>query len=83
MALAQVQLPHNLDAILKEGDSQIDTSSDNLMEQLQGGICLNQNKLARFYAPTPSRFLQGVSPSFGEMIHFTGSGLAGQTQKSI
>ncbi|KAJ0081270.1 hypothetical protein Patl1_11854 [Pistacia atlantica] len=45
MALAQVHLRHNLDAILKEGDSQIDTSSDNLMEQLQGGICLNQSKL--------------------------------------
>ncbi|XP_031273975.1 protein PHLOEM PROTEIN 2-LIKE A1-like [Pistacia vera] len=45
MASAQVQLPHNLHAILKEGDSQIDASCDNLIEQLQGGIFLNQNKL--------------------------------------
>ncbi|KAJ0081735.1 hypothetical protein Patl1_11268 [Pistacia atlantica] len=46
MALAQVQLPHNLHAILKEGDSQTDASCDNLIEQLQCGIFLNQNKLA-------------------------------------
>ena len=41
----QVQLPHNLDAILQEADSQIDKSSDNLIEQLYTGIFLNQNKL--------------------------------------
>ncbi|KAJ0082228.1 hypothetical protein Patl1_11867 [Pistacia atlantica] len=46
MASAQVQLPHNLDAILQEADSQINKSSDNLIEQLHGGIFLNQNKLA-------------------------------------
>ncbi|XP_044495742.1 protein PHLOEM PROTEIN 2-LIKE A1-like isoform X2 [Mangifera indica] len=45
MASAKVQLPHNLHAILKEGGSQIDASSDNLIEQLQAGIFLNQNKL--------------------------------------
>ncbi|XP_044497095.1 protein PHLOEM PROTEIN 2-LIKE A1-like isoform X2 [Mangifera indica] len=45
MASAQVQLPHNLHAILKEGDSQIDASCDNLIENLQAGIFLNQNKL--------------------------------------
>ncbi|XP_031263584.1 protein PHLOEM PROTEIN 2-LIKE A1-like [Pistacia vera] len=46
MASAQVQRPHNLDAILQEADSQINKSSDNLIEQLHGGIFLNQNKLA-------------------------------------
>ena len=46
MASAQVQPPHNLHAILKEGDSQIDASCDNLIENLQAGIFLNQNKLA-------------------------------------
>ncbi|KAJ0083155.1 hypothetical protein Patl1_11871 [Pistacia atlantica] len=46
MASAQVQLPHNLDAILQEADSQINKSSNNLIEQLHGGIFLNQNKLA-------------------------------------
>ncbi|KAJ0083156.1 hypothetical protein Patl1_11870 [Pistacia atlantica] len=46
MASAQVQLPHNLDAILQEADSQINKSPDNLIEQLHGGIFLNQNKLA-------------------------------------
>ncbi|XP_031255850.1 protein PHLOEM PROTEIN 2-LIKE A1-like [Pistacia vera] len=46
MALqAQVQLPHNLDAILQEADLQINKSSDNVIEQLHGGIFLNQNKL--------------------------------------
>ncbi|KAJ0081945.1 hypothetical protein Patl1_11577 [Pistacia atlantica] len=46
MASAQVQLSHNLDAILQEADSQINKSSDNLIEQLNGGIFLNRNKLA-------------------------------------
>ncbi|KAJ0082862.1 hypothetical protein Patl1_11849 [Pistacia atlantica] len=49
MASLQVQLPHNLDAILQEADSQINKSSDNLIEQLHGGIFLNQNKLASPY----------------------------------
>ncbi|KAJ0082221.1 hypothetical protein Patl1_11869 [Pistacia atlantica] len=49
MASAQVQLPHNLDAIRQEADSQINKSSDNLIEQLHGGIFLSQNKLAKVF----------------------------------
>ncbi|XP_044475729.1 protein PHLOEM PROTEIN 2-LIKE A1-like [Mangifera indica] len=45
MASAQVQLPHNLHAILKEGESKTDAYWDDLIEQLHAGIFLFQNKL--------------------------------------
>ncbi|XP_044495945.1 protein PHLOEM PROTEIN 2-LIKE A1-like isoform X1 [Mangifera indica] len=54
MATAQVQLPHDLQAVLKGGDPQIHASFDCLNEQRKGRIVIRARELTIFQGDDPS-----------------------------